>query len=142
MICQSVALGLQRFHYRLKSYTMTKGDKIILGIFTFLPFLLLCIYFFTIIVLVRDAVLSETVNMPFPVFGDVLGVVITALALGLLSFGLLVYYLIHAINNQEIDTNERLLWVVLFVLASIASFPIYWYMRIWKRNEMLTMAAS
>jgi hypothetical protein len=121
---------------------MTKGQKNILGIFTFLPAILMIVYFTTIIFLVRDALIYKDEDMPFPILGDVLWLVILALIMGLLSFGLMVYYIIHAINNPQIDQNEKIIWVLLFVLASVVSFPIYWYMRIFKRHEIVTMSAT
>ncbi|WP_336517883.1 hypothetical protein [Pollutibacter soli] len=121
---------------------MTKGNKIILGIFTFLPFIFICFYFLSVVLMVRDAIISDIRGDEFPVVGDVLSVVITALALGLLSVGLLVYYIIHALNNMEMETNEKLMWVVAFVLINIVAFPVYWYLRIWKRHENLTMATA
>lgn len=125
-----------------KIYTMTKGHKIILGIFTFLPFVLLVLYFGTIVLLVRDALVFRDEDMPFPIVGDVLWLVIMALMAGLLSFGLMVYYIIHAINNPQMDNNEKIVWVLLFVLVNVVSFPIYWYMKIWKRHEIVTMSAT
>jgi hypothetical protein len=121
---------------------MTKGHKIILGIFTFLPFILMVLYFGTIVLLVRDALVYRDEDMPFPIVGDVLWLVIMALLAGLLSFGLMIYYIIHAINNPQVDNNEKIVWVLLFVLVNVVSFPIYWYMRIWKRQEIVTMSAT
>ncbi len=121
---------------------MTKGQKNILGIFTFLPAVLMMVYFAAIVLLIKDALLYKDEDMPFPIVGDVLWLVIVALLMGVLSFGLMVYYIIHAINNPQIDNNEKIIWVLLFVLASVVSFPIYWYMRILKRHEIVTMSAT
>lgn len=121
---------------------MTKGQKNILGIFTFLPVVLMMVYFIAILFLIRDAMVFKDEDMPFPILGDVLWLVIIGLLMGLLSFGLMVYYIIHAINNTQIDNNEKIIWVLLFVLVSLVSFPIYWYMRIFKRNEIVTMSAT
>jgi hypothetical protein len=121
---------------------MTKGNKIILGIVTLLPFLAMVLYFGTIVLLVRDAMIYSDEDMPFPIVGDVLWLVITALAAGLLSFGLMIYYIIHAIQNPQVITNEKIIWVILFVTVSVIAFPIYWYLRIWKRHEIVTMSAT
>jgi hypothetical protein len=121
---------------------MTKGHKNILGIFTFLPALLMLVYFAAIILLIKDALIYKDEDMPFPILGDVLWLVIIALLLGVLSFGLMIYYIIHAINNTQIDNIEKIIWVLLFVLASVVSFPIYWYIRIFKRHEVVTMSAT
>jgi hypothetical protein len=42
--------------FTFKKATMTKGNKIILGIVTMLPFLAMVLYFSTIVLLVRDAI--------------------------------------------------------------------------------------
>jgi Phospholipase_D-nuclease N-terminal len=121
---------------------MTRGSKITLGILTFLPFVLMFVYFFSIGFLVRDAILHQDESSPFPILADVFWLVIVALVMGLLCFGLLIYYIIHVINNKFIESNEKLLWVLVFLFASIVGFPIYWYMRIWKGPEVITMSAT
>ena len=121
---------------------MTKGHKFILGIVTFLPFILTVLYFGTIVLLVRDALAYRDEDMPFPIVGDMLWLVVTALSAGLLSLGLMVYYIIHVIHNPLAEGSEKLVWVLLFVLASVIAFPIYWYLRIWKREEIVTMSAT
>ena len=85
---------------------MTKGNKIILGVFTFLPFVLICMYMISVTLLVKNTLLSHHTDMPFPILGDVVSIVIVTLALGLLSFGLLIYYIVHALINPEIVGNE------------------------------------
>jgi hypothetical protein len=122
--------------------TMTRGNKITLGIFTFLPFVLLLVYLFSIAFLVKDAILHQDEGMPFPILADVFFMVIVALVLGLLSLGLLFYYILHAVNNTYIETNEKLLWVLVFVIASVVGFPLYWYMRIWKGPDVNSISFS
>lgn len=58
--------------------------------------------------------------------------IIDAAAL-LFSFGLLIYYIIHVVNNKMIDSNERLIGILVFIFANMIGFPIYWYMRIWRK---------
>jgi hypothetical protein len=121
---------------------MSKASRIWLGIFTFLPVLLLFIYLFSFAFIIRDAIKYGDEDMPFPILPEVFWMIIIALTLGLLSFGLLVYYIIHVINNKKIDSNEKVLWVLIFLVGNVVSFPIYWYMRVWKEPESLTMSAT
>ncbi|MDX2048451.1 MAG: hypothetical protein SFU87_16815 [Chitinophagaceae bacterium] len=120
---------------------MTRSSKIISGILTFIPFVLLIVYFFSIGFLVRDAIMHRHEDMPFPILTDVFWMVLIALLLGLFSIGLLIYYIMHALNNKFIDSNEKLIWVLVFVFASIIGFPIYWYMRIWQGPEAKYIAS-
>jgi hypothetical protein len=62
------------------------------------------------------------------------------LAMGILSFGLLIYYIIHVMNSKT-DSNEKLLWVLLFFVGNIMAFPVYWYFRIWKQPADNLMSA-
>jgi uncharacterized membrane protein len=121
---------------------MTKTSRVWLGILTFLPIALLFVYMFCIAFLAMDVIRHGDEDMPFPVLSNIFWMVIIALALGMLSFGLLVYYVIHAINNKNIDNNERVLWVLIFVVGTIVAFPIYYFMRILKEPEHLSMAAT
>lgn len=81
-------------------------------------------------------------DLPFPILSNIFWMVIIGLTLGLLSFGLLIYYVIHAINNKNIDSNEKIVWVIVFVVGVIVAFPIYYFMRILKEPEHLSMSAT
>ena len=60
------------------------------------------------------------------------GMVAAIILLAMCSLGLLVYFIIHSINNKAIDSTERIIWVLIFIFAGMIGFPVYWYMRIWK----------
>jgi hypothetical protein len=62
---------------------------------------------------------------------DIGPALLLVLAMGIISFGLLVFYIIHVINSKT-DNNEKILWMFFFITCSILAFPIYWYMRVWK----------
>jgi len=47
----------------------------------------------------------------------------------------LIFYIIHAINNKAIDSNERIIWILIFIFAGMIGFPVYWFMRIWQTKE-------
>jgi len=121
---------------------MTKSSRVWLGILTFLPFVLLFAYLFSIAFLVRDAIRYGDENMPLPILSNVFWMVIIALMLGLLSFGLLIYYVIHVINNKKLDSNEKVIWVLVFIVFPVITYPIYFLMRIIKEPEHLSMSAT
>jgi H+/Cl- antiporter ClcA len=122
---------------------MTKTSRGWLGILTFLPIVLLFAYMFSVAFIVVDAIRYGDENLrQLPWLSNVFWMVIIALALGLLSFGLLIYYVIHAINNKKIDSNEKVIWVLVFVVGTIVAFPIYYFMRIVREPEHLSMSAT
>jgi Phospholipase_D-nuclease N-terminal len=116
---------------------MTKSTKILIGIFSILPIILFGIYmilafsmFFSIM---QHPMQLEDGNFPPSIFfRGMIPAFIVALLMGLTALGLLIYYIIHVVNNKNIDSTERLIWILVFIFAGMVGFPIYWYMRIWK----------
>jgi TM2 domain-containing membrane protein YozV len=56
---------------------------------------------------------------------------------GFISFGLLIFYIIHAVSNKSINTTEQLIWILVFIFVSTIGFPVYWVLRIWNEKEKL-----
>ena len=50
----------------------------------------------------------------------------------LFCLGLLVFYIIHAVNNKSLTSNDRLMWMLLFLFLYVIAFMIYWYLKIWQ----------
>ena len=121
---------------------MAKGSKIWLGIFTFLPIDLVIAYMVAFGLLVKDVILYGNENQPMPLFSSMFWLFVLMLAMGIVSFGLLVYYIILVVNSI-VNTEEKLLWIILFLLGNVLAFPVYWYMRIWKEPmDHLEMSAT
>jgi len=122
---------------------MSKNKKILIGIFSILPLLLFVIYMVSMvsffIYFFREAAVSgkDPDDLLYPGFANMAGMIVTMVLLGLLSLAVLVYFLIHSINNQALNRDERLVWILVFIFVGMVTFPIYWYMRIWRTPEVL-----
>lgn len=117
---------------------MNRTSKVLLGILSILPLVLLVAYFisffffFTSMIAEAGQHAPGDNNFPLHMLGN-FGMLFLIIGLmALLNLGLLVYYIIHAVNNKTIESAERIIWVLIFVFAGMIGFPIYWYMRIWK----------
>jgi len=117
---------------------MSASAKIGLGIITLLPIICIGLYiiffiqtFFSIARFSSAHDPSQNLSPDF-FFTNFFGIIVFAMLSGLLSLGLMIYYIVHAINNKTIDSNERLIWILIFIFAGMIGFPVYWYMRIWK----------
>lgn len=44
--------------------------------------------------------------------------------------GLLVVYVIHIINNKNLNEQERILWIVLLVVGHIIAMFAYWFLKL------------
>ena len=117
---------------------MSRSGKFLLGILTFLPFILFAIYIAFFITMFFDIVrYQHAEDDPAFFFANFYPVLVVGILMGLTSLGLLIYYLIHAINNKQLDSSERLVWILVFIFAGMIGFPIYWYMRIWKQPDLI-----
>ena len=111
-----------------------------LGILTFLPFILFAIYIALFITVFFDFFQHQPVaEDPVFIFANFYPIMIIGILMALTSLGLLIYYLIHAINNKQLESTERVIWILVFIFAGMIGFPIYWYMRIWKTHTPQTL---
>src|SRR4249920_1563257 len=120
---------------------MSRSSKIILGILSFLPFLLLIFYMGAVFNFVLEMIqISHQSEKPDAVFmwTRMAGVFIWAIVLGILTLGLKIYYIIHAINNKLIDQTEKIVWVLVFIFFGIVGYPAYWISRIWNVRDNTT----
>lgn len=121
---------------------MSKSKKIIIGIFSILPLLLFVVYLVSMIGFFIHVFRDVSINgerpedLLYPTFANMAGMILTMVLLGLLSLGVLVYFIVHTINNPLLKSDERLVWILVFIFVGMVGFPIYWYMRIWRVPEV------
>lgn len=119
---------------------MTKTKKIWLGILSFLPL----ISSFILIIASFNAIFSNRVwdqhyeageVSPFWIIGNLAYVIIWAVIVGIIQLVLIVYFIILAVQNHQIESTERIIWILVFIIASTLSLPIYWGIRIWPKEK-------
>lgn len=119
---------------------MTRSKKIWIGILSFLPLFfsaVLLVYMFTAFlptILELDQRGSEVLP-PALFFSRFMPFILLCVFLGILHLGLMIYFIIHAINNQRVKSEERIIWVLVFIFASSIGFPVYWGIRIWPAEK-------
>jgi hypothetical protein len=115
---------------------MSKSRKLLLGILSFMPFILLIVYFaifFRFFITIFQHAQQEDV-LPAMILENIGGIIFVAILMGCISLALKIYFIIHAINNKQTDSTERVVWILIFIFAGMIGFPVYWYMRIWKET--------
>ncbi len=112
---------------------MTKTNKILLGIATFLPLVFLVVYFvfffMTFMTIAANGPESIEDN-PSALVGSIAGVFVFIILAVLLGFGLMVYYIIHASRNKKFNETERVVWIVVLIFASTVGSIVYFFMNI------------
>ena len=115
---------------------MSQGSKIFTGFLSFIPVIMLIVflsYFFQM--LPRFIEWGGTEPDPTTVFETIRPIFIWGILMGLSSLGLLVFFIVHLIRNKQVEQNERIIWILVFIFAGMVGYPIYWFMRIWSNNS-------
>ena len=123
---------------------MARPLKILLGIATFWPifyiFIFLAFTLFSVLTMVFMRADGGIPGEPPPEF------IAGMLALTFFHFftiiellGLMIFYIVHAIKDPQLDANEKIMWVLVVVLVGFIGMPIYFILRVWKRPEQQTV---
>lgn len=119
---------------------MSRSKKILIGVLAFLPIIATAV----LIIYMLVNFLPEMLRLESEYRGDIppevfffnmTGFIITAVVLGFVHLGLMIFFIIHAINNTRVKTEERIIWVLLFIFVNSIAFPIYWGLRIWPTEK-------
>ena len=114
---------------------MSKSSKVLLGLLSILPLILGAVIIIQVFVLFPEMIAwSHDEPDPYTVFTTFTPVFVTGLIAGVLAVGLLIFFIVHMLNNKKIESGERLIWIIVFLLAGAIGYPIYWYLRIWKEE--------
>jgi hypothetical protein len=115
---------------------LSKNQKIVIGIVTLVPFILIPYFLIQIVFFVMEMVAHQPHEPnPATIFAGIASFLIPIIITGVISFGLLIFYIIHAINNKSINGTEQLIWILVFIFIGTIGFPIYWVLRIWNAKE-------
>jgi hypothetical protein len=119
---------------------MTQGKKIWLGILSFLPIIftvILLVYVFTTFIpeMIRLDGLEHDDEQAISFFSNFLPFIILAILSSLLMLGLKIYFIFHAVSNEQVRKEERIVWILLFIFMGAVAFPIYWIIRILKEPK-------
>ena len=109
---------------------MRKTIKIIVGIATLLPLLYMIFFMLTVL----GSVL-QTIQIPFTILIP-LHLLTMIWLMGLMSF-----YLVNVLRNDTLNTDKKILWVVVLIMGNMVAMPIYWYMCLWQQNPSLDHSA-
>jgi hypothetical protein len=118
---------------------MSKSGKIITGILSFSPLFFLTGYF----ILFFSFFLQMFMNMDDPAkmakpelfVTQFIGMFALLFLMGIVTLGLLIYFIIHINNNKKLDSNEKLIWILIIIFVGMIGKPVYWYMKIWKDED-------
>ena len=111
---------------------MSKAQKTLYGIIAFLPIIMGIFLVIEIFSSISEFIPSSAYDKPNPkaVFDALMPFFGLALIAGLLSLTNIILYIVHVVNNKNVTSNERTMWILLFIFVNGISEPIYFLIRI------------
>jgi hypothetical protein len=49
-------------------------------------------------------------------------------------FGLLVFYIYNLFKNENVKSDQKVLWALVLFMGNMMAMPIYWYLYIWRES--------
>jgi len=116
---------------------LSKTQKVLLGIFTFLPFFIFPIVLWQLFDAILNIIKISEFGEPEPreILIEVFAFIFPIILLAFCSLALLIFYIVHAVTNKMLPPAEQPLWVLLFIFLGIIAFPVYWVIRIWNNSN-------
>lgn len=112
----------------MSQITIGYALKALLGFVCVVPLTYLCVFF--------AFIAYATIAMPMWIDETLArSLFLTHLSVSVLNLMLLVGFVIHACRNSQIQLREMIQWIVLFVILSFVTIPVYWYLHIWRSND-------
>lgn len=109
-------------------------QKVILGIFTFLPFVLFPLLLWQLFQSLGSVIFfHETEPDPSEIVMPIVSFVFPIILLTVSAMALMIFYVIHVVMNKSIEASEQILWILLFIFFGVLVFPAYWLIRIWNK---------
>lgn len=120
---------------------MSKSAKVLLGILTFLPLVLLISYIGVFVSFIVKMTAHSTVSKQghslhnsLPFFQENMIILVCIILLMLISsLGLLIYYIVHIMNNPRLKNNntQQLVWALILLFGGFIGGIIYYFMEIY-----------
>lgn len=110
---------------------MNKPVKILLGIFTFLPMIAVIAFIVFGLYQFLSLLFSVEPINPFIFFPYLVYIIPVVLIYSTFYLLLGIFYIVHLLKNDQLDTEKKMLWIAVLVVFNALSMPIYWYFHIW-----------
>lgn len=111
---------------------LSKTAKTIIGVLTIFQLFAGLGFVVWIIASVLPQAVAAAETNPGPEFAlsIVGGMVIWSVFLSIYTFGLMVFYLVHAGTNKQTSTGIKVLWIVLILLFAFLAEVVYFFLEI------------
>lgn len=110
---------------------LSKTKKILVGIFTILQlFAALGFVVWIIAGVIPEAIAAGDDPGPEFALNLIGGMVAWVIFLSLYTFGMIIFYLVHAATSKETSTGVKILWIVLILVFQVLAEVVYYFLEI------------
>lgn len=117
---------------------MNKTAKVILGLVTLWPFFYLILFFVMIFSFVLFGEGGGGGEGPPSLIAIIFPLHLLTM---LVSFALMVFYIVNVFKTKRIENDKRALWAIVLFFGGMIAMPVYWYLFIWKDEAVATPSA-
>ncbi|MBL6446953.1 PLDc N-terminal domain-containing protein [Fulvivirga sp. 29W222] len=115
---------------------MSTSKKVILGLFTILPLILLMVYFIFFFMffinIASHEMHKDILPEEFPLFLQSFIPMMILMFMAVSSgFILMIYYIILISKNRSFDSTQRIIWVLIVVFTSTIGQIAYFIVEVW-----------
>lgn len=116
--------------------TLTRGQVLAVGALTLWPAVYVVLFIASVFGLIAFAgVQAGTTPGADPGAALPVGVVVLFAAHCLtltLAVALVVFYVVHAARSPALDSQARVVWIVVLLLGGMLAMGVYWYLQLWR----------
>lgn len=105
-------------------------NKVLSCVLSFLP---LVLFILSMVGLIVFAIVAGEGTMSVGGTIALIALFIFELITVVLTFGIMIWYMIKACKNPELSTGMKVLWCALLYCFNMIAFPVFWFMYI--KNE-------
>ncbi len=121
---------------------MSTSKKIWLGILTFLPFILVFIYFVLFFTVffgnIHQLEQNHHDEFPIEIIRSLFIVFIPIFLSIVISLIIMIYYIVHANNNPNNDNGKKIMWTLLLIFVTSIGSLVYYFVEILPSKNKLS----
>jgi hypothetical protein len=108
---------------------INKPLKAIIGFFSMLPLLYVAFYL-TPIIVGEDTILNGILvtGIEFTRF------MIITIFVVVIIYADMIFLIVHVVKNEKFTEKRKLFWILMIVFTNLISFPVYWYLHIFRES--------
>ena len=118
---------------------MKSSTKFWLAIFTFLPLILLIIFFgFFFTVFLENIIELDNNHGEFPIefLQSFIWFFIIIILIALVSLGVKIFYIVHTNNKPTNETNKKIMWTLILIFGGTVAAVVYYFIEIIPLKEI------